>query len=59
MPKSLELIACVPSKNPFALEKKAHTHFKAVRIKKDGRTTQFFKSARETVSTYVNLLVIL
>ena len=59
VPKSFELIACVPSKDPFALEKQVHSHFKAMRIRKDGRTTEFFKMDRETVSAYLNSLVLL
>ena len=56
VPKSFELVACIPSLNPFALEKKAHAFFKDKRIRKDGRLTEFFKIDKETASDYINTL---
>jgi hypothetical protein len=56
VPKTFELVACIPSLNPFALEKKAHAFFKDKRIRKNGRLTEFFKIDKETVSDYINTL---
>lgn len=57
VPKSFELIACIPCTDPFALEKKVHIHFKSMRIQKNGMNTEFFKVDRETASRYLNSLV--
>ena len=57
VPKSFELVACIPSADPFALEKKVHSHFKTARIQKHGRNTEFFKIGRGTVSSHLNSLV--
>lgn len=56
VPKSFELIACVPSTDPFSLERKAHAYFKSKRIRKEGRLTEFFKLDKETASDYINSL---
>lgn len=59
VPKSFELIACVPCADPFVLEKRVHSHFKSVRIQKQGRNTEFFKIDRETVCRHMYSLVAL
>jgi hypothetical protein len=56
VPKSFELVACVPSTDPFALERKAHAYFKDRRIRKDGKLTEFFKVDKEAASEFINTL---
>jgi hypothetical protein len=54
LPQSFELLACVPSKDPFAVEKHVHAHFDQFRIKRQstGRNTEFFMVSKETVCEY-------
>lgn len=56
VPHPFELVACLPSKDPFALEKSIHAHFKDVRIRKGARYCEFFRLTRETVSEYFSSL---
>ena len=52
VPHPFELVACLHSKDPFALEKNMHSHFKDVRVKKGSRYCEFFRLSREIVSEY-------
>ena len=56
VPHPFELVACLPSKDPFALEKSIHAHFKDVRIRKGARYCEFFRLTRENVSEYFSSL---
>ena len=56
VPKPFELVTCLPSEDPFALEKTIHAHFKDVRILKGTRYCEFFCLTRETISEYFSLL---
>ena len=51
---SFQLIACVQTTTPFALEKRAHEHFKQYRIghQDTGRSTEFFMVSKEQVEEY-------
>jgi hypothetical protein len=51
LPQSFELLACVPSTDPFAVEKLVHAHFEQFRIKRrsTGRTTEFFMVSKDVV----------
>ena len=54
LPQSFELLACVPSTDPFAVEKMVHAHFERFRIKKrsTGRSTEFFMVKKDTVCEF-------
>ena len=54
LPQSFELLACVPSTDPFAVEKLTHAHFAEFRIKKKstGKNTEFFMVSKEVVCEY-------
>ena len=58
LPQSFQLLACVPSTDPFALEKRIHAHFASARIRKDttARNTEFFMVSHEEVCEYFALL---
>ena len=47
MPEPFEMVACIPSNNPFALEKAIHRHFDGVRTY--GRRKEFFTLTRAQV----------
>ena len=57
VPKSFELVACVPSIAPFALETKVHKTLKKLRVKKDGEYTEFFKMSKEMASDHLSSLL--
>ena len=52
VPRPFELVACLPSKDPFAMEKNIHSYFNSARIKKGTRYCEFFRLSREMVSEY-------
>jgi uncharacterized short protein YbdD (DUF466 family) len=54
LPQSFELLACVPSTDPFAVEKMVHAHFEKFRItrRSSGRSTEFFMVSRDVVCQY-------
>jgi hypothetical protein len=54
LPQSFELLACVPSTDPFAVEKMVHAHFERFRIKKrsTGRSTEFFMVNKDEVCKF-------
>lgn len=54
LPQSFELLACVPTTDPFAVEKLVHAHFDQFRIKKrsTGRNTEFFMVSKDVVCKY-------
>ena len=54
LPQSFELLACVPSNDPFAVERVIHAHFDRFRIKKrsTGRNTEFFMVSKDMVCQY-------
>jgi hypothetical protein len=54
LPQSFELLACVPSTDPFAVERLVHAHFAEFRIKKrsTGRNTEFFMVGKEVVCEF-------
>jgi len=57
-PHSFHLLACVPSKQPFALEKKVHAHFASSRLRKEetGRNTEYFDVSHSDVLTHFAIL---
>ena len=58
VPKPFELVTCLPSEDPFALEKTIHAHFKNVRIWKETRYCEFFRLTREIVSEHFSSLLL-
>jgi len=54
LPQSFELLACVPSTDPFAVEKMVHAHFEKFRItrRSSGRSTEFFMVSRDVVCQF-------
>jgi hypothetical protein len=54
LPQSFELLACVRSTNPFALEKRVHAHFAAHRIKRasTNRNSEFFMASQDDVCEF-------
>ena len=54
VPEPFQLIASVPSSNPFKLEREIHKHFAAVR--KYGRNKEFFTLARTEIVNYFEAL---
>ena len=54
VPEPFELVACIPSTNPFQLEREIHRHFDDVR--KYGRKKEFFTLTREEVKTFFETL---
>jgi len=57
VPRKFELIACIPSLDPFKLEKQIHSFMKDKRILKDGVPTEFFRISREEASAYFTTLI--
>ena len=57
VPRKFELIACIPSLDPFKLEKQIHAFMKDKRILKDGVPTEFFRISREEASAYFTTLI--
>jgi hypothetical protein len=53
-PTDYVLIACIPSVDPFAMEKLCHQHFQDSRICREstGRKTEFFKISKDEVEHY-------
>jgi len=58
LPNNFHLLACVPSKQPFALEKKVHAHFASSRLRKEetGRNTEYFDVSHSDVLTHFAIL---
>ena len=54
VPEPFQLVAAVPSTNPFALEGEIHRHFASVR--KDGRKKEFFLLSRSCIIDYFQTL---
>ena len=54
MPEPFEMVACIPSDNPFALEKAIHRHFDSVRTY--GRRKEFFTLTRAQVVAHFKTL---
>ena len=54
VPEPFHLAACVPTLDPFGLEKKIHKHFEHARI--NGKSTEFFKLKRSEVIQYFHKL---
>ena len=54
LPQSFELLACVPSTDPFAVEKMVHAHFEKFRItrRSSGRSTEFFMVSKDAVCQF-------
>jgi hypothetical protein len=54
LPQSFELLACVPSTDPFAVERMVHAHFEKFRItrRSSGRSTEFFMVGKDTVCQF-------
>lgn len=57
VPEQFELVACIPSKDPFALEKKIHTHFHSVRIIKGNNFSEFFRLSRDEISEFFSHVI--
>jgi hypothetical protein len=54
VPEPFTLVACVPTSDPFGLEKKIHKHFEQARV--NGKSTEFFKLKRTTILAYFHQL---
>jgi len=59
LPHSFQLLTCIQTTNPFALEKKVHDHFAAFSIEKDNtnRNTKFFMVTEDDVHKYFEELM--
>jgi hypothetical protein len=57
-PYDYVLIACIPSLDPFAVEKLCHQHFEDKRVWRasTGRKTEFFKISKDEVEKYFTTL---
>lgn len=53
VPEPFQLIASIPSKDPFALEREIHLHFDSVR--KYGRKKEFFTVSRDQIGNYFHM----
>ena len=54
VPDPFVLVACVPTPDPFGLERKVHEHFSVSRI--NGKSTEFFKIKEQEVLEYFHTL---
>jgi hypothetical protein len=57
VPVPFEMVMCVPSKDPFKLEKEIHLHFKEKRVLKENRLTEFFEVEKDEVISYMSGIV--
>ena len=57
VPQRFELVACIPTADPFAVEKYIHSYFKKFRIKKGDRLCEFFQISREKIADFFSRMI--
>lgn len=57
VPAKFELVACIPTSDPFAVEKFVHSYFEKFRVKKENRYCEFFRISRDVVSEFFSQMI--
>jgi hypothetical protein len=57
VPQKFELVACIPTADPFAVEKYVHSYFEKSRIKKGDKFCEFFQISREVISDFFSRMI--